>query len=142
MDTTYLRIRWGISRGRLTYGYNICTVIDERTGKRYSCNGGGYDMVGTSFGRWLGDVKQAELQALADKHGPSAQHRGQVAGFYGMYRWEKGDEVTLDGACGLESIITIAKAVGLTIERTFVPTGPNRGNTTGWIITEREEQGS
>lgn len=134
--TTTLRLRWSISRGRDTYGYNICTVIDEQTGKRYSCNGGGYDMTGTSFGHWLADVRQPQLKALAAEHGVSTEHRGQVKDFYGMYQWEPNGPVSLDGACGLESIMRIAKAVGLNIQRTYVEEGTTRGETTGWIITD------
>ena len=133
---TTLRLRWSISRGRDTYGYNICTVIDERTGKRYSCNGGGYDMTGTSFGHWLTDVRQSELRALAAKHGVSTEHRGQVKDFYGMYQWEPDGPVVLDGACGLESMMRVARAVGLGIERTYVEAGAKRGETTGWVITD------
>lgn len=134
--STYLRITHGTSKGRETYGYAIVTVHDESTGKRYSCNGGGYDMVGTSLGQWLADTHQDELRAIADKYGPSTEHRGQIADHYGMYRWETDGPVTLDGACGLESIQRIAREIGLELERTYVHTGPNRGNTTGWIVTE------
>ena len=134
---TTLHLKWSISRGRDTYGYNICTVTDEQTGKRYSCNGGGYDMTGTSFGNWLADVRQPQLKALAAEHGVSTEHRGQVKDFYGMYQRESDGPVTLDGACGLESMMRVAKAVGLDVERTYVKEGPKRGDTTGWVITER-----
>ena len=135
--TTYLRIRWGISKGRDTYGYNICTITDERTGKRHSCNGGGYDMVGTSFGNWLADTYQDRLVKLARERGPSTEHAGQVADTYGMYHWADDRPVALNGACGLECMLRIAKDIGLEVERTFKPSDRNRGETTGWIITDR-----
>jgi hypothetical protein len=47
-----LRFKWTESRGRDTYGYNICTLYVNGT-KVTSCNGGGYDMVGTCLGDWL-----------------------------------------------------------------------------------------
>lgn len=47
-----LRVRWGTSRGRDTYGYTTCSLSED--GKRITaCNGGGYDMRGTVFGNWL-----------------------------------------------------------------------------------------
>lgn len=47
-----LEFKWGVSRGRDTYGYTICSLyVDGR--KVASCNGGGYDMKGTSFGHYL-----------------------------------------------------------------------------------------
>jgi len=46
------RFKWTVSRGRDTYGYNICTLyIDGKKAAR--CNGGGYDMQGTCLGNWL-----------------------------------------------------------------------------------------
>jgi hypothetical protein len=96
--------------------------------------GGGYDMVGTVFGNWLADTHQSQLVALADTNGPSTEHRGQVAHLYGMYRWAPAGPVTLDGACGLESMMRIAKSIGVEPERTYKPSGPNRGETTGWIV--------
>ena len=133
--STYLGIRWSISRGRETYGYNIVTLTDETTGKRFRAMGGGYDMVGTVFGHWLAATYPTELAAIADRQGPSTEHRGQVADRYGMYRWEPAGPVTLDGACGLESMQRIARELGVELERTYKRTGPNRGETTGWVVT-------
>jgi hypothetical protein len=48
----HAEFRWTVSRGRDTYGYNICTLyIDGR--KVANCDGGGYDMQGTDMGNWL-----------------------------------------------------------------------------------------
>lgn len=43
---------WSISRGRDTYGYNICTcfVDGEKVGR---VNGGGYDMHGAALSGWI-----------------------------------------------------------------------------------------
>lgn len=47
-----LIVKWGTSRGRDTYGYTTCSLWED--GRRMTaCNGGGYDMRGTVFGRWL-----------------------------------------------------------------------------------------
>lgn len=50
--TITLEFRWTVSRGRDTYGYNICTLYAD--GARVArCNGGGYDMEGTVLGNFL-----------------------------------------------------------------------------------------
>jgi hypothetical protein len=50
MDT--LELKYTTSRGRETWGYNICSLWVN--GKKVSsCNGGGYDMKGTALGNWV-----------------------------------------------------------------------------------------
>lgn len=50
--TITLEFKWSVSRGRDTYGYNICTLYAD--GERVArCNGGGYDMQGTVLGHFL-----------------------------------------------------------------------------------------
>lgn len=61
-----LRFRWGTSRGRDTYGYAICTLFVNGD-KRASCNGGGYDMKGTSLGIWIAETFPDRLNKLIDK---------------------------------------------------------------------------
>jgi len=47
-----LEFKWTVSRGRNTYGYNICSLyVDGR--KVSACNGGGYDMKGTALGDFI-----------------------------------------------------------------------------------------
>lgn len=47
-----LEFKWTVSRGRDSYGYNICSLyVDGR--KVSSCNGGGYDMQGTCLGDFI-----------------------------------------------------------------------------------------
>ena len=142
---TYLTVKWSVSRGRETHGYNICTVTDQNTGKRYSCNGGGYDMLGTSFAEWLEDVHQAELVSIADKadHAytdgvrtdPGLAPR-ESATLYGMTAYLHKDgsvhRVRLDGACGMSSMERIAKELGLTLKRTWAG---RKNETTGYIVT-------
>lgn len=134
--STYLSLRWTTSKAHDTYGYNVVTLTDESTGKRYRAMGGGYDMVGTVFGHWLEDNYQLTI---------SRGHPGNlrtiregldgldVAEFYGARRREDGT-VALDGACGIESMLSIAKALGVKLERTYKRTGANRGETTGWVV--------
>lgn len=145
METNYLAIKWTVSRGRDTYGYNIVTLTDQDSGKRYSCNGGGYDMTGTVFGQWLMDTHRAELLSIAgraydlrviadpDKASGVIENRD---GLYGMrsysYTYDSDlDYVHLDGACGLSSMERIAEAIGLTIKHTY----DRKGQTTGFIVT-------
>jgi hypothetical protein len=59
-----LRITYGTSRGRDTYGYTLVNLY-ERGEKKASCNGGGYDMRGTVFADWLQATYQDRLVALA-----------------------------------------------------------------------------
>ncbi len=61
-----LHFRWTISRGRDTYGYNICTLLvdDEKVS---ACNGGGYDMEGSCFGDWIASHKH-RLRRLRDSY--------------------------------------------------------------------------
>jgi hypothetical protein len=149
MKTTFpihhLKISWSTSKGRETYGYNICRLDDSLTGKRYKTCGGGYDMNGTVFADWLQDCFQSELMALKDRayyvdDGHSLSTPARPASFYGMYdntRSKKGN-ITLDGGCGLESIIKIAKAIGLEIQRECIQTGKRRGETIGWYVQMAE----
>lgn len=117
MTTTHvLRLKWTTSRGQDTYGWNICTLVDETTGQRYRTTGGGYDMAGAVFGDWLQETAQARLRAL-----PTLD--------YGARRHESGN-VTLDGACGLSSMLRLAEAVGADVTRTH----DRKGNTTGWLV--------
>jgi hypothetical protein len=51
-QTHHLQFKWTESRARDTYGYNICTLYVDGV-KRGCCNGGGYDMQGTSLGHWI-----------------------------------------------------------------------------------------
>jgi hypothetical protein len=145
-DATYLRLSYGTSRGRDTYGYNIVRLTDETTGKTFRCMGGGYDMVGTVLADWAVETHQDALRELAGRAyyewredgGMSVPGNDDRDRMYGMYAYydESGqlDRVSVDGGCGVESVHRILKAAGLELTRTYVPTGRNRGNTTGWLV--------
>lgn len=138
IQATYLAVKWTTSRGAETYGYNICTVTDEATDKRYRCMGGGYDMLGTSFGEWLEDVYQLALQQLSEhaymvwsspvEGGPWSYVKNEN-GCYGMNRQPDGS-IRLDGGCGESSMQRIAAAIGLRLTRTY----DRKGHTTGYIV--------
>lgn len=142
----HLSLSWSTSRGRDTYGYNICR-LDARNeeSKRYKCMGGGYDMIGTVFGNWLADTYQTELLALKDRANYSRFIDGGYTpanredSLYGMAYLEKENRISLDGACGLECMIRIAKEIGLEIERDYIAKGRRRGETIGWFVQMSEK---
>jgi hypothetical protein len=141
--TTVLTIKWSTSRGRDTYGYNICKLTTTE-GKTYKCMGGGYDMVGTVLGEWLCDVHQDRLQTIADRAYIDYNIKDDPAGHYvygtrtdGLYGLAHtgGGGMRVDGACGVESVVRIAKAAGVTIKRA---SWDKRGNTTAYLATVGE----
>lgn len=128
MTTKQLHFKWTISRGRDTYGYNICTLLveGEKVGK--TC-GGGYDMQGTVLGQWLQNEFQYELQkrfineinTVTDKDYRTGSEYcyKSISDFYGAHvAGSKGTKliITLDGGCGIESMKRIAEAIGITFK--------------------------
>lgn len=99
-----LKIKFSVSRGRETYGWNIISLWDK--GTKYSTCGGGYDMTGSVFGQWLTANYLEEIISKLKPH--------EEGGLYGFHRYK--DKYRLDGACGLDSMITIAKAIGLGVQ--------------------------
>ena len=99
-----LELNWTISRAKDTDGYNVITLLDGKT--KYKAMGGGYDMTGTVFGQWL----WANYKDLI-----SEKLMGKEKDFYGFKRLNDG-KCYLDGACGLDCMLRIAKEIGLSIE--------------------------
>jgi len=128
---TFLSCKWTVSRGRDTYGYNICTIRDTRRETRHACNGGGYDMQGTSFGNWLQDTYQARLVAIKTRaHSvvdTDGYHDQPGADLYGLSYHIKGNRCFTDGACGLSSMLKIAEAIGLKAECIYSRKGDLEG---------------
>ncbi|MGH9917090.1 MAG: hypothetical protein ACRD63_17615 [Pyrinomonadaceae bacterium] len=141
VNTNYLSLTWSTSRGRDTYGYNIARLDARDTDRRYKCMGGGYDMVGTVFGQWLEDVYQSRLVELAQADRFAARYT-KSAGYqstnemssrlYGGCFHQDENRVSLDGACGLETMVRIAEQIGISVSRTY----NRKGHTTGFMITE------
>lgn len=139
-----LTLSWSISKGRDTYGYNICRLDDRNNGKRFRCMGGGYDMIGTVFGEWLETYYQKELLDIqcnaymiwSAKFG-RIENKGNNR-FYGMTHDQIQNRVYLDGACGIESMIRIAEAIGLEVERDYIAKGRRRGETIGWFVQMKD----
>lgn len=151
-NTNYLELSWSTSRGRDTYGYNICRLDD--TGSigtpRFRTLGGGYDMIGTVFGQWLQWKYQDRLLALADRAAAVSDDSGYHSKgddhaswhdkgnglLYGMtYHTKTGKDryVSLDGACGIDSMRLIADQIGLSVQSAV----NRRGNVNGYIVTDK-----
>ena len=132
-----LDISWTTSRARDTYGYNIARLDDSISGKRYKTCGGGYDMVGTVLADWFQDQHQSALLELvktnADKlevYSATCPDWRKVAGFYGMTYRPKENRVSLDGGCGVESILRIIEACGFEVQRSH----NKKGHVTGFYV--------
>ncbi len=68
-DIKTLEFKWTVSRGRDTYGYNICTLYAD--GRKVSqCNGGGYDMEGTCLGNFIASHYADRLLKLTESQFP------------------------------------------------------------------------
>lgn len=117
-----LSLKWTVSRGRDTYGYNIVTLTDQATGKKYRTNGGGYDMQGTVFSSWMGDNYRERYKSL------------DTSSFYGLYHAEDGHYYT-NGACGLNCMLRIAKAIGLDYQEVY----SRRDGLTNILVEDTQE---
>ena len=136
MKTNHLNLTWSTSRGRDTYGYNICRLDSYTSGKRYRCTGGGYDMIGTVVADWLVAEHHDRLSALVCSLDLEPINHYTVAGYlkapalYGLTVCPDG-RVTVDGACGLSSVERIANACGIELQRL----GNRKGHTVGFIAS-------
>ena len=134
-DRYNLKFKWTVSKAVNTYGYNICSLFVNGQ-KVSSCNGGGYDMQGTCLGDWLEREFEDELLQLKDNfygltfHNPNWQpsqeiiKREEEGKSLGLERYqdfykqssklptEKHTIPLIDGACGVNSVENILKAVG------------------------------
>ena len=134
-----LKLSWSVSRGRDTYGYNICRLDVQSPNAerpwqtdsmRYRCNGGGYDMVGTVVAEWLQTSFQDRLRVYLSTGGTE-----RLCGLRLLLKDNKATAL-LDGACGIDSVIRIAEAIGLEFQRTH----DRKGNTTGWIVEDTTQR--
>lgn len=129
-----LTLSWGVSRGRDTYGHNICRL--DSSNKRYKCDGGGYDMVGTVLADWLCDEFQDRLKAIGSRAASSFnkidryKSSSDDLSLYGMHRNDDTGIISIDGACGVSSVITIAEAVNISISYNR----NRRGETNGFMV--------
>jgi len=131
-----LTLSWSTSKGRDTYGYNICR-LDSKTA-RYKCMGGGYDMIGDTLGQFLQAEFQDRLQVISERAGSVYSKEGgykslerNTGRLYGMTHNLDIGKVSLDGACGVSTMIEIAEAMNISIS--YI--GNKRGQTTGFMYT-------
>ena len=101
-----LIFKWTISKARDTQGYNIVTLVDGD--KKYKALGGGYDMQGTVFAHWLWANHKEEI---------ISKLKGREKDFYGFFAMDS--SYRIDGACGLDCMITIAKEIGLQVKQIY-----------------------
>lgn len=114
-----LVVRWTVSKARDTYGYNVVTLISGKS--KYRAMGGGYDMVGTVFAQWLwANYKDVVIEKIKDRKEE----------FYGFREYTNG-EYNIDGACGLDCMVKIAKEIGLKVSKLY-----HKGDLTNFIIEE------
>jgi hypothetical protein len=140
VEPTYLSVTWGISKARDSYGYSRVQVQDVETSKRFSACGGGYDMLGDCFGQWLQSTHQTLLLAYSDlahdisvqyEQGKPWQRTENPQGLCGMtLNTRQGvQDISLDGGCGLDCMIRIARAIGLSVDA--IKTYNRRGQCSG-----------
>ena len=135
---TYATEIWTLSKGKDTYGYNICTIKDTTTGKKGQCNGGGYDMAGTSLASLLVALELNEyLLKILDpttcsyfsdsmtetfiNNEPAGHSYPSNVAYGTYYRIDKkgNHSVTVDGATGLTNVIDIYAKAGVWITPTY-----------------------
>jgi hypothetical protein len=152
VQQTYLDVTWSVSKARDTYGYNRVTVRDVETGKRFVECGGGFDMLGSALGQWLQVTCQELLLCHSDlayglqKQGECGKwsYTTNEVGRYGMtlnIDKQGVKSITLDGGCGLESMLRIVEAIGIKLQRvnTYNKRGQNTG-VKGWYVSVKELQ--
>lgn len=95
-----LIFKYGTSRARDTFGWNIVTLYVDGVKIAREC-GGGYDMRGSALGEWIQDYFQSELSALnnVDFH----------------FRRSGSGKNIIDGAVGFETMRRILEALGWTL---------------------------
>ena len=144
----YLSIKWTVSRARDTYGYKVCTLTDTR-GRKSRCNGGGYDMIGTVLGDYLGAWHQDELLAIKDRAASTYDKiTGETvrndSGLYGLLNVTINGETSymrIDGAVGVSSVVKIARAAGIEFKANYQKSGRGRGDTLGFMVSPVETAG-
>lgn len=146
----YLTTKWGVSRGRDTYGYNICSLYVDGS-KVSSCSGGGYDLTGTVVGLWLAKAYAERLRkkikaahyglcfinpnydpGKAKIDGETVEEREKAGKSVGLERYQAYYSASsklptkqhtvphLNGGCGIDCMWKVAAAIGLKVERVRV----------------------
>lgn len=152
ISTDFITISWAISKGRETYGQNICRLDVRSTNDRYKTLGGGYDMIGSVVGTWLQKHYQTRLVEISsrarlhytrDHTSGSLKNRENKSAdaLYGMSSYltpknKTGNElentVLINGSCGINSVTAIALSIGVSISSV----ANRKGHLTGFMVTD------
>lgn len=109
--------KWTVSRGRDTYGYNICSLYVNGV-KQHSCCGGGYDMTGTVIGNFIQSNFPEQIKKLrSDKfYGLTFSKVYKNRSYRRFKRYSEGMKFYVDGACGSSSMEDILRKIGFRLE--------------------------
>lgn len=113
LNGAFIEIKWTVSRGRKTHGYNICTLY--LNGKDIaSCMGKDYDMQGTVIASFILKYFPEELKKLnsMEYYGLVFSRKTKTGKIRGLKRYSPGAAIHLDGACGLSSMYIILERIG------------------------------
>ncbi len=134
-----LKFKYTVSKGQNTYGYNIVSLYANGEKVASTC-GGGYDMKGTVLANYIIANFKDRLKALVSNHGSM----DDGTGFYGLSfhdkityeshkTYKEGDNIYLDGACGISAIERIAKEINLDLTSTKISK-----NDYGYFLTDNK----
>lgn len=113
---TLLTFKRTVSRGRETDGWNICSLYIDRV-KKYSCNGGGYDMKGTCLADFIKENFGDQLKKLTTADCTGLTFYKTINKKYKRYkRFPKDGNISLNGACGMNSIERILNKIGFKLK--------------------------
>jgi len=138
---TVLSFKYGTSKGRDTYGYNIVTLYANGEKVARTC-GGGYDMRGTCLGKYINNNYIERLKALNANYGSLDTY--EPRGHYGLIIsnptngkreniYKDGYKIYVDGACGESCMVRLLDTIGINLES--VQLAPNEW---GYILTDNK----
>ena len=104
--------KWSISKGRDTYGYNICTCKANNL-KVGQCNGGGYDMQGVAIAMFFNMNYKEELK------------KSNIVN----YGYDNNSNY-INGMCGLSCVLSIIEKLGFTVKYNY------KKNSCDYIISK------
>ena len=100
-NSIVLEEKWSVSKGRETYGYNICSLWYGKI-KVASCNGGGYDMSSTALSNLLNLYFQDRLNSIQNFE-------------YGLYENNITGNNYISYGIGVNAINKIIKHCGMSV---------------------------
>jgi len=113
MQDHSITLRWGISRGKDTYGYNVLTARDSFSRKRIAdASGGGYDLTNTVLCDVISKLYHKEFQEAYLLLSPYQQRDS----FRHIQRNLKTGNAWADGAVGEQATRQLLDLVGLDME--------------------------